>query len=93
MLSAYVLDAITTWVSEFASKVLTLQDNNQIQCLLIILAIILIHIVVNELRTLSIINEEYSFVSKAYESLVPESVLLSEKVVRQKFIIEGIIRS
>lgn len=47
VLSAYVLDAITTWVSEFASKVLTLQDNNQIQCILIILSILVIHILVN----------------------------------------------
>ena len=56
VLSAYVLDALTTWVSEFASKVLALQDNSQIQCMLIILTILLIHILVNELRTLSIIN-------------------------------------
>ena len=56
VLSAYVLDALTTWVSEFASKVLALQDNSQIQCILIILTILLIHILVNELRTLSTIN-------------------------------------
>lgn len=47
VLSAFVLDAITTWVSEFASKVLALQENNQIQCILIILCIVAIHIAVN----------------------------------------------
>jgi hypothetical protein len=93
ILSAYVLDAITTWVTEFATKIVALQQSNQIQCLIIIITIILIHFSINEMKILRIINEEYDFIKKVYLNLVPESLLISEKVIKQKFIIEGIVHS
>lgn len=93
VLSAYVLDAITTWVNEFATKVIALEDTNQIQCIIIIVCILIIHIIINELKIIRIIEQEYQFIQNVYLNLVPESILVNEKVIKQKFIIEGLIRA
>lgn len=77
MLSAYVLDSLTTWVSEFASNVLDLERANRIQCLIVVIAILTIYFLVIELKIIRILDDEYELIKKVYLNLVPENTLIN----------------
>jgi len=44
-------------------------------------------VIVNEFIIANRISKEYEFICKVYEYMVPEYILMNEKVIRQKFII------
>lgn len=62
VLSAYVLDAIVTWASEFSQKVADLQAQNLSNSMVIIFVIIAIHFLVMENWLIGFIKSEYQFV-------------------------------
>jgi len=91
ILSAYVLDSITTWLNEFNTYVNADFQNNLTLSIVILVLILILHIVINEIIIASKISGDYKFICKVYDHLVPGYILINEKVIRQKFVIEGLI--
>lgn len=58
---------------------------------LIFSAIVLLHIISNEWIVRSLLRKEHLFILQLYRCYVPQFLLEEEKVIRQRFIIEGLI--
>lgn len=91
ILTVYVLDAISTWITEFIQKVQDFHNVNISVVALIFSVIWILHVVANEWIIKAILRREHQFAMQLYRHYVPEFLLQEEKVIRQRFIIEGLI--
>lgn len=91
LLSSYILDAITTWTAEFSQRIINLQSANFVYSFVIICIILAAHFLIIEGWLIAFLKIEYKFVRQIYLHFVPEFILAKEKVIKQKFVLEGII--
>lgn len=92
ILAVYVLDSITTWATEFSSRVESFQAINVNLCVAIGCTILVIHLWLCEFLLFPKLTKLYDFHASTFHLMVPESILTTEKVIKQKFIMEGILK-
>jgi hypothetical protein len=60
-------------------------------CVLVSTCLVLIYAVLGEWFLLPNLTEDYSFMQRVFEHMVPENILINEKVIKQKFIINEML--
>lgn len=91
IIAVYTLDAIHTWQSEFTSKIMVQQQMNWTFSIIIISIVLLIHFSIYEIIVMGWIKQKFEFVRRIYDFYVPEFILVNQKVLKQKLIIQGLI--
>lgn len=92
LVAYYITDAISEWSSEFTGMIEDFNFENGVLCAIICAFLLLFHLLTCECLMLPRLVQEYEFTRRTFEHMVPQDVLLKEKVVKQKFIINGILR-
>lgn len=91
LVAYYITDAIAEWSSEFSDMVGDFKVRNWVLCTGICLFLLLFHLVSCECVVLPQLEEEHSLMRRVYCHMVPQEILLREKVIKQKFIINGLL--
>jgi hypothetical protein len=87
----YVTDAINTWAAEFTQQVVAYERLDTMLCLIAAGVILLLHVVFCEKFLFYFLESDYKFIREVFDKMVPNFIISVEKVIRQKFIMEGII--
>lgn len=55
--------------------------------ILMVVVIFVMHVFISEFTIIRKIDQDYRFICKVYQRLVPEYILIKEKVIKQKFVV------
>jgi hypothetical protein len=91
VLSGYVLDAIVIWGSEFNQRVQVMKDRGLLVGVGACVGVLLLHLFLFEFYFFWLLQREYAFSCRVYHHMIPESLLLKEKVIVQQLINEGFL--
>ena len=86
VLSAYILDAITTWGTEFHSLLDKLIQQQTILTVVNFAVLGLVVFVVFIILFIGFLEREFEFYSYMFMKMIPEYILKEDKVARQTFI-------
>lgn len=86
VLSAYILDAITTWGTEFHSLLDKLIQQQTILTVVNFAVLGLVVFVVFIILFIGFLEREYEFYRYMFMKMIPEYILKEDKVARQTFI-------
>jgi hypothetical protein len=64
-----------------------LDDTTTLLCILVSICLVAIYVILGEWVFLAKLTQDYAFMRRVFEHMVPESILINEKVIKQKFII------
>jgi hypothetical protein len=92
LVAYYVTDAITTWANEFSTSINYYSNWGNIFCLVTASLIFILHLIFCENILFYFLEKDYHFVREVFDKMIPEYILSIEKVIKQRFIMEGIIR-
>jgi hypothetical protein len=86
ILSAYILDAISTWGAEYNQNLSDLISQQQILTLINFIVLFCILIVIFCCMFIRSLQHEYEFYRYMFLKMIPQYILKSDKVVKQAFI-------
>lgn len=92
LVAYYITDAIYQWSSEFTKMIQIFNLESGIHCLSICLFLLLFHFAVCEGYLFPHFMADFTFMRRVFQNMVPEEILANEKVIRQKFVANGILR-
>lgn len=79
------------WSSEFSALIADFNNINKMLCGIISCILIVLHMIVNEWGIVKILEMDYAEVRRLFNHLIPQEILIKQKVVKQKFIMNGIL--
>jgi hypothetical protein len=92
LVAYYITDAITTWASEFTGKVTYYEGLDTLLCIIAASLVLLLHLIFCEKFLFYFLESDYEFIREVFDKMVPNFIISVEKVIRQKFVMEGIIK-
>jgi hypothetical protein len=73
----YFMDAIQTWTGEFSQNISDVYTVNTQLCFVLCVLVVLAHIALCECVLFRLLEKDYDFNRKLFESMMPEYVLLN----------------
>jgi hypothetical protein len=92
LVAYYITDAIMEWSAEFTDMIAVFNWSNQVLCAIICSFLITLHLIACECIVFPRLEQDFAAMRRMFIQMVPEEILINEKVVRQKFVINGILR-
>lgn len=91
LVAYYINDAIQQWSIEFSALIHDFTNTNQMLCGIICCLLFVLHVVASEWGIVGRLKQDYAGVRRLFKHLVPQAILMKQKVVKQKFVINGIL--
>jgi hypothetical protein len=91
LVAYYITDAIMAWSSELSTMIVVFKSHNNLLCIIICIVLLIFHLYTCEGFIFPYLRDDYQLMRRIFNNMVPQDILINEKVIKQKFVINGIL--